>query len=73
MKITIELSPSHAQRLINALCAKYQYDSQKQEGETKEQFAKQAHMNILKSITTLHERDEAVKAASVSEITITQG
>ena len=70
--ITITVNDLHIDRALTAICARFQYDTDKLEGESRGAFAKRMIAVWLKRETKRHEDEEArlIAAAGVEEIEV---
>ena len=57
--ISIDIPDQHVTRVLNAFAAKFNYDNDKLDGETKAQFAKRWLADYIKKITLIYEAELA--------------
>ena len=79
-QLIVNIPDAQVPRVQDAYCGTYDYDANKQAGETKLQFAKRAHAQHTKELVTRWESSRAAdqaradaEAAAESEVTITEG
>jgi len=62
MIISLEIPDAQKDRIINAFCAKYDYDTRKAKSETKAHFAKRMLYTIIKNAVISYEVEQATNA-----------
>jgi len=63
MIILLEIPDAQKDRIIDAFCAKYDYDTRKAKSETKAHFAKRILYRIIKNNVISYEAQQAAKEA----------
>lgn len=71
MIISLEIPDAQKDRIIDAFCAKYEYDIRKEDGESKAHFTKRMLYTTIKNTVISHEVEQATKVAR--DITIEKG
>ena len=61
MIISLEIPDAQKDRIIDAFCAKYEYDVRKDKGETKAHFAKRMLYTIIKNTVVNYEVEKATE------------
>lgn len=68
VEISFTLTSADAARLVDAFCERGDYEENKQDGETRQEFARRMHRDLLKRIVqSIEEREAKEEAAALVE------